>query len=224
MTLLESRMLGLSRRTQMVRKINILIVLCFGLATFCGGRSAAANLVANPGFETGDFTGWTVTGNGIGIDTVFPNTGNFDAFFGALTTDSNPGVLSQILATRAGQSYTLSFTILDEAGFSGDTFTVTLGGFTAVITGDQAAPPGDLPSGYTAEVFAVPSADIAGGDTLAFQGLNDPTIGIDWNLDDVSITAVSEPPAVALLGTALIACFALASPRGSRRLRLRHPV
>ena len=206
---------------------NILIALCCGIAVFCGARCALANLVANPGFETGDFTGWTVTGDGIGIDTVFPNTGNFDAFFSALTTDPNPGVLSQMLATTASQSYILSFALLDEAGFSGDTFTVTLGGFTAVITGDQAAPPGNLPSGYTAEMFAVPSADIAGDDTLAFQGLNDLASGIDWNLDDVSVTAaaaVPEPPTMALLAIALLASFSLGLSSRLRRVCLDHPV
>ena len=42
----------------------------------CG--AASANLVVNGGFETGDFTGWTVTGAGFncgspsGISTVAP--------------------------------------------------------------------------------------------------------------------------------------------------------
>jgi hypothetical protein len=75
------------------------------------------------------------------------------------------------LSTEAGKSYTLSFAVLDEADFSGDTFTVQFGGFSATITGDQAAPPGNLPSLYTAETFIVPAADIVGGATvLAFKG------------------------------------------------------
>lgn len=60
-----------------------------------------------------------------------------------------------------------SFAVLDEAGFSGDTFTVefggfstTLGGFSTTLTGDQAAPPGNLPSFYTAFSFTVPAVDI----------------------------------------------------------------
>jgi len=56
-------------------------------------RAHAASLVTNGGFETGDFTGWTVAGDGIAIDAVFPNTGNYDAVFGATTTDPNPGTL-----------------------------------------------------------------------------------------------------------------------------------
>lgn len=166
----------------------------FALVAAVSGPAVAANLVLNPGFETGDFTDWTVTGDGISIDTVFPNTGCCDAAFSATTTDPNAGVLSQTLSTSPGQVYTLSFALLDEAGFSGNSLTVQFGGFSATITGDMAAPPGDLPSLYTAETFTVPGADIVGGSTvLAFKGLSDPISGINWNLDDASVTAVATP-------------------------------
>jgi hypothetical protein len=170
--------------------LPLLIVLIASL----GGSAADANLVLNPGFETGDFTDWSLTGDGIAIDNAFPNTGCCDAVFTATTTDPDAGVLSQSLSTEAGKGYTLSFAVLDEAGFNGDAFTVQFGGFSTTITGDEAAPPGDLPSLYTAESFTVPGADIVGGSTvLAFKGLNDPLSGIDWNLDDVSVNAVATP-------------------------------
>jgi hypothetical protein len=171
-----------------------LIPVWFALAAAISGPATAANLVLNPGFETGDFTDWTVTGDGVAIDNVFPNTGCCDAAFSATTVDATPGVLSQTLSTSAGQAYTLSFALLDEAGFSGALFTVQFGGFSVTITGDMAAPPGDLPSLYTAETFAVPGADIVSGSTvLAFEGLSDPISGINWNLDDASVTAVATP-------------------------------
>jgi hypothetical protein len=151
-------------------RCNLILVWLTLVAALCGS-AASANLVLNPGFETGDFTNWTVIGDGIAIDTVFPNAGCCDATFSAATTDPDAGILSQTLSTEAGKSYTLSFAVLDEAGFNGDTFTVQFGGFSATITGDQAAPPGNLPSLYTAETFIVPGADIVGGATvLAFKG------------------------------------------------------
>jgi hypothetical protein len=185
-------------------RCNRVLVSLTVAAAMCG-PAAAENLVLNPGFETGDFTDWTVTGDGIAIDNAFPNTGCCDAVFTATTTDPNGGVLSQTLSTEAGKSYTLSFAVLDEAGFSGDTFTVQFGGFSETITGDEAAPPGNLPSLYTAETFIVPALDIIGGATvLSFKGLNDPSLGIDWNLDDVSVTAsaVPEPSTWVLLALA----------------------
>jgi PEP-CTERM motif len=177
----------------MSRRCNLILVWFTVVVAMCG-PAAAANLVLNPGFETGDFTDWTVNGNGMAIDTAFPTTGCCDAAFTATTTDPNAGVLSQTLSTEAGKSYTLSFAILDEAGFNGDAFTAQFGGFSATITGDKAEPPGNLPSLYKAETFIVPASDILGEATvLSFKGLNDPSLGIDWNLDDVSVTATAVP-------------------------------
>ena len=188
------------------------------LAAALGGPAAAANLVLNPGFETGDFTDWSVTGDGISIDSVFPNSGCCDAAFSALTTDPNAGVLSQTLPTAGGKSYKLSFALLDEAGFSGDSFIVQFGGFSATITGDEAGPPGDLPSLYTAFSFTVPSADIVSGATvLAFKGLNDPVSGIEWNLDDVSANAVATPEP----STWILLALAFGGLGMQRRLRRR---
>jgi hypothetical protein len=184
------RVIGGEHRMPRCNRILVLLAVAAGMC----GSAAAADLVLNPGFETGDFTNWTVTGDGIAIDTAFPNTGCCDAVFTAMTTDPDAGVLSQVLTTVADKSYTLSFALLDEAGFSGDSFTVRFGGFSATIAGDMAAPPGDLPSLYTAETFTVPGADIVGGSTiLAFKGLSDPISGINWNLDDASVTAVATP-------------------------------
>jgi hypothetical protein len=197
---------------------HVLIAWSLALAVLTTARAeAAVNLVTNPGFETGDFTDWTVTGDGIAIDTVFPNTGCCDVVFSALTTDLTPGVLSQTLATTSGQAYTLGFALLDEAGFSGDTFAIDFGGFSETITGDMAAPPGNLPSFYTAFSFAVPGSDITSAmTTLSFEGLNFPGIGIDWNLDDVSVTAapstIPEPPAPLLIA-ALATVFSLSRVR-----------
>jgi hypothetical protein len=186
------------------------------------GPAAATNLVLNTGFETIDFSDWTVTGDGVAIDNAFPNTGCCDAVFTATTTDPDAGVLSQTLSTEAGKSYTLSFAVLDEAGFSGDTFTVQFGGFSTTITGDQAAPPGNLPSLYTAETFVVPAVDIIGGATiLSFKGLNYPSLGIDWNLDDVSLTASAVPePATWVL---LILAFGGLSIQGQLKGKASRP-
>ena len=192
------------RGGQRIPRCNLILVWLTLVAALCGA-AASANLVLNPGFETGDFTNWTVPGDGIVIDMIFPNAGCRDAAFSAATTDPDAGTLSQTLSTKAGKSYTLSFAVLDEADFSGDTFTVQFGGFSATITGDEAAPPGNPLSLYTAETFIVPAADLVGGATvLAFKGLNGPSLGIDWNLDDASVTAAAapEPPTWILLALA----------------------
>ena len=175
-----------------------LTALCVALGALTG-TPATANMVINGDFETGDLSGWMVAGDGVGIDNAFPNTGNFDAAFGAPSSDPDPGVLSQDLTTVAGQEYTLAFALADESGLPTNPFTVTFGGFAITITGDQAA------FAYASEVFDVPGTDITGATTtLTFTGTNDFA---DWNLDDVSVlpvvAAVPEPSSASLLASAL---------------------
>lgn len=192
-------------------------IASLALLAALAGPAGAANLVLNPGFETGDFTDWTVTGDGILIDSSFSNTGTYDAAFGAPTNDPDPGVLSQALTTSPGQSYTLSFALLDEAGLPADLFTVNFGAFATTITGDQAASPGSLPSGYTAFTFTTPGSDVSGASTtLSFEGLNDNAA---WNLDDVAVTAATSGAAVSEPSTWALLLVAFAGLGAQRPLR-----
>jgi PKD repeat protein len=84
--------------------------------------AAYSGLVLNGGFETGDFTGWMLSGgtNNTYVDDstlsgVFPHSGNYEAILGA---SPNPpiGYLFQTLATTAGGNYLLSFWVNNSAG------------------------------------------------------------------------------------------------------------
>lgn len=60
-----------------LRSVGITAVLCLALAAIA---PAQTNMLTNPGFETGDFTGWTPFGNAYveaaNGTTFFPNSGN----------------------------------------------------------------------------------------------------------------------------------------------------
>ena len=162
----------------------------------CLAPPLASAAVVNGGFEslsgTG-FTGWTIQGAGIAPDSTFPNTGANDASFYDVTTASS--ALTQSIATTPGGSYALSFSLLDESGLGTDQFTVTFGGITARLTGDQAAPPGQSATFYTKFTFTVPGAAILASQTnLSFTGAVDAVSVTAWNLDDVSLTALNTPP------------------------------
>jgi hypothetical protein len=206
----------MSRRTLIALAVTLPLIL---------GANAHAELVTNGGFESNDgtanFTGWSTSGTGILVDNTFQNTGTFDAAFTASSADLNPGILSQSITTTPGTSYHLSFAILDQAGDFNDTFTVTFGGFSATITGDTAAAPGNLPSFYTAESFDIDGSKITGTSTdLTFQGVQDVNNNAsnpDWNLDDVSLTEgtaptpIPEPSTIAVLCAAIIGLCAMRS-------------
>src|SRR5438105_10451918 len=85
------------------------MVAAMGLAVGIGGPAHALELVTNGSFETGNFTGWTLSGNtgftGVecpGAPFAGPGDGNCDAFLGSVGSD---GTLSQTLTTVPGQTY-----------------------------------------------------------------------------------------------------------------------
>jgi len=77
----------------------------------------AASIVQNGGFETGDFTGWTQSGDAsetqITTDSSYVHSGNYSAILGPPST---PGYLSQNLATYPGQTFLLSFWLSNPSG------------------------------------------------------------------------------------------------------------
>jgi PEP-CTERM motif len=164
------------------------MVAAVGLAAgMSGPAQAAPNIVNNGSFETGDFTGWTQTGNTgfSGVDgNPGPNDGNFAAFFGPVGSD---GTISQALGTLVGRFYTISFDFEPDGGNPSD-FSATWGAQTLV---NLTNPPA---SGY--QLFSFSRLATSSSTTLAFNFRDDP--GFLW-LDSVSVS-VPEPGTMALLG------------------------
>lgn len=59
----------------------LLPTLLFGLASVAGPVSAAADIVANGGFEAGDFSGWSTTGV-VGLASTWSQSGRYSAKLG----------------------------------------------------------------------------------------------------------------------------------------------
>lgn len=154
------------------------------------------NLVANCGFETGEFTSWTISGNdtpfelgnlyGVeGVDPfdgMSPNSGLNQAYFADLV--SNATTLSQTLATQAGDIYQISWFLAqdtDPASPYTNAFSASFGGNTLTdVTGLSA-------QGYTRYSYTMAAA--SSSTTLSFTLGND--LG-EFLLDDISV-ATPEP-------------------------------
>jgi hypothetical protein len=162
--------------------------------------AVARNLVTNCGFETGDFTGWTetpaATGSLFGVD-GFPNSGEDAAFFGA-TDPPDEDMISQSISTIAGQAYNITFFLSNFVEHPGEPstnqFTAMFDGTTLLsLTNSDGFPYTE----FTDTVVATSTSTTLRFD--AYQVLD------FYLLDDVSVTAVSEPASLALLGSALLA-------------------
>jgi len=164
-------------------------------------KAAVANLIANGGFETGDFTSWTATTN-IGIDSnaIDAKSGRYSAVW----NDASPATLSQTLNTVNGQGYTVDFWASVGAGYSNENpfFTVKFGNSVLTDIRDL-SDPANWSVNYQHFVFGVTGS---GNDTLMFGVYSPESEG--W-LDDVSVTPVPIPGALWLLGSGLFGLVGL---------------
>ena len=155
----------------------------------------ASNLVVNGGFETGDFTGWSIVS---GSPTVLCGQGIQHS--GNCAAALYSSVIQQDVPTTAGGLYTLDFWVQNQNG-----------ALTVDWNGSQilSAPQGEFPT-YTEEVFSNLAATT---NSTALQ-FTDGDVPQGAYLDDVIVTAQAPEPASSLL---LVSGFCLLALR--RRAR-----
>jgi VPDSG-CTERM motif len=196
-----------------MKKLTLAAIRCSLMFTAVAALSIAcpakANLVTNGNFETGDFTGWTVThapsGSNIFVDHGPGPDTTFGAFFGATgrTFDS----ISQALATTPGAFYTLTFfyqvTNLGMPIPANNGFDVLWNG---ISIGGGLFPQFDVNPGFGTFTFHLQATSAL--TTLEFDGRNAPSFDF---LDNVSVVAgvPDGGSTVSLLGFGLLGLAAL---------------
>ena len=151
-----------------------------GFALAFATPAAAQELVTNGGFENGDFSGFTQTGN-TGLTGVFSSpfvaSGEFAAYFGPV---GSTGGITQSLSTNAGQSYLISFDLRNLDGQTPNFYNVLFGGVSLFSATDSAA--------FNYTNFSTTATAVGASTALAFNFRHDPYYFL---LDNVSVTAVN---------------------------------
>jgi hypothetical protein len=188
----------------MNKPLRILLALCLLMV----GTAALAQ-VNNGSFETGDFTGWTVSGDTafVGVCNVTncsggfaPEDGNFAAYFGPV---GDMATISQTIATTPGDQYSLSFYLANPVGGTPNYFNVTFGNSSFSFSNFGVA--------FGWQQFTLSTVATSDQTNLSFTFRNDPSY---WFLDNVSVSqsggTVPEPGSMALFATGIGAVAAFA--------------
>ena len=161
---------------------------------------ASANLITNSGFETGDFTGWTVT-NTTGLVSVLNNSvlTPHSGVFAAVNGNHNPlATIAQTLVTTPGQTYTFSFWLqeLNNNSPPSNSFAALWNGGPLLSLVNAANFP------YRQYSYTVSATSASS--TISFVGF---TLPLAWVLDDVSLEQTTPEPTslVFMLGAGMLA-------------------
>jgi len=174
---------------------KMIVVAAMALLAISAQVGTASASLANGGFETGDFSGWSVDAGSnwaMVIDTG-AYAGTYHAELGTYGTAGT--ITHDAFATTAGQQYTVSFALSNDSKDTTNVFQALWNGqiqaLNPVLDATQSTP-------YTLYKFTA-TADTTSS-SLAFNFQNDQSV---FHLDNVDATPTPIPAAFWLLGSGL---------------------
>lgn len=157
---------------------TLALTLAVVLWVFAGAPAKADNLLVNPGFDLGNFNGWTLSGNlegtnggsYYGVGTQYPEAGSDEAYIGV---DGSNLVLSQTVTVQPGAFYTISWwmaqTTTPDSNYT-NSISVSFNGVTLLSLSQMAQQltyqheiyQYDVPKGITQATLQIAAHDDAG--------------------------------------------------------------
>ena len=142
------------------------------------------NLVQNGGFETGNFTGWTLSGSSSSFAVSSSPTYVHSGVYGLSAKSSSLGYITQNLPTVPGQTYLLSFWFYVTSTHSGQLFEANWNGATVYSTSSP-------PTSWSNQNFIVTATST--NTQIQFGLDSDSSYSRSFALDDISVTPVNMP-------------------------------
>jgi hypothetical protein len=172
------------------------IVSAIAFLAFTAPALADDNLLTNPGFETGNFSGWNAVGPFRGINGG--HLSNFSAYCGAGFGDNGTtgDLFSQTIPTTPGLNYDVSLWVIGTSGGNGDNYIIWDG--TRVL--DQ---PNQDYSDWTQITVRVPATATSTTVSYGFYS------GNAYLFDDASVALATPEPSTLALGGLATAALAL---------------
>jgi len=208
----------MNRTAKMVGSIACAVALGYFAA-----QASGANLITNPGFETGDLTGWTVLGaSGAGAVTVTADNGpsapgSYSAFMtnGAVAANLALQQSTPLGSAIPGQTVDYSFDLKVSSSLNGGVCFIHIWDINS--TGGVIDQPPGLLGPYFNSTWATDSGSFtAAPNTDHFEIEFDCTTGAAsgsfeaMHVDNVSLSQIPEPSTLALVGLGLFsALFAI---------------
>ncbi len=190
----------------MPKNVLFLSFLLVSFSTQAAGAevcATASNLVQNCGFESGDFTNWSVVGDtaNTGVDAFDARTGAYGAYlagFGSFAAgDQKFSKIEQNLSTVAGQSYAVWYY---SAHFTNADVTPD-NVFAAAVNGSTIANSLQLNVGTAPYARSTTYQFVASAPVTSLMFLAEDANFV-FSLDDVSVVATPEPASFLLIAAA----------------------